>query len=78
MWAGRLTPHANVAVEINNYMCPSWNKSSTNNLSDLAMPAWWIAIPSGKSSLRDLFLMSEASFSNIILEFIWFFKSFDN
>jgi len=39
VWAGRLTPHARVAVLTNNCKCLSLNRSSTVVLSNLLNPA---------------------------------------
>ena len=50
--AGKLTPHAKVAVEIKIPICFSANKSSTNHQSFQFKPAWWIPKPYSNDSLK--------------------------
>ena len=49
--AGRLTPHASVAVEHSTWTWRSAKRSSTSVRSARARPAWWIAKPYGRRSL---------------------------
>lgn len=56
-YAGKLTPHAKVAVETKIFIFFEANKFSTVSLSDRLSPAWCIPIPSGKSSLRSSFFI---------------------
>ena len=56
-WAGRLTPHASVAVQTRTRTCPFMKRRSIRFLSERSIPAWWIPNPNGKSAfisrLRD-------------------------
>lgn len=61
VWAGRLTPHASVAVDTSTCTWPSANRSSTRVLSDRAMPAWWMAKPWGSRSRSSALLQVAAS-----------------
>jgi len=50
--AGKLTPHAKVAVETKSYICFAPNRSSTNAQSHQSSPAWWIPIPNSIRSFK--------------------------
>jgi len=56
--AGRLTPHAKVAVQTSTRAAPAPKKRSTRVRSGRSIPAWWMPKPVRKSSfsstLRDL------------------------
>ena len=59
--AGRLTPHANVAVDTSTCMWPSAKRSSTSVRSARVIPALWIAKPYGNKSCNSLFFVVSAS-----------------
>ena len=65
--AGRLTPHASVAVLTSTCVWPSANSSSTSVRSERFMPAWWMAKPKGSSSFSSgstaVFSVSDCSTS---------------
>mmetsp|Transcript_3399 Transcript_3399/g.7067 ORF Transcript_3399/g.7067 Transcript_3399/m.7067 type:complete len:216 (-) Transcript_3399:1040-1687(-) len=56
--AGRLTPHASVAVQTSTLMSPSPKSRSMSDRSGRSIPAWWMPKPLAKSVrsswLRDL------------------------
>ena len=60
--AGRLTPHAKVAVQHKTFTTPAAKRRSTRVLSDRSMPALWQPKPRWKSSFTSLFLLRSTSF----------------